>query len=83
MNYKIKIKAKAMKFIEKQPKDQKERIFKAIYKLPKLGDISKLKASDMFRLRVGDYRILFTIDDDILLIEIINANNRGDVYKNL
>lgn len=52
MIYKIKIRPKALKFIEKQDKFQRIRIYKAIYNLPN-GDIKKLSGSgNEYRLRV-------------------------------
>ena len=60
MTYEYNIRKKAMKFIRKQDKKQQERIFKAIYVLPTLGDIKKMIGEDnLYRLRVGDFRILF------------------------
>lgn len=52
MTYKIKIRAKALKFIEKQDKAQRLRIYKAIYNLPN-GDVKKLAGyKDEYRLRI-------------------------------
>ncbi len=52
MTYKIKIRPKALKFIEKQDKIQRLRIYKAIYNLPN-GDIKKLVGcKNEFRLRI-------------------------------
>ena len=52
MIYKIKIRPKALKFIEKQDKIQRIRIYKAIYNLPN-GDVKKLTNSrNEYRLRV-------------------------------
>lgn len=52
MIYKIKIRPKALKFIEKQDKTQRIRIYKAIYNLPN-GDVKKLASSkNEYRLRV-------------------------------
>ena len=39
------------------------------------------KISNLFRLRVGDYRILYTIDEAVKIISIENIDNRGDIYK--
>ena len=58
------------------------RIVKAIELLPNGEDIKKLKGhNDLFRLRVGDYRIIYTVDNGELIIYVIDINNRGDVYK--
>lgn len=37
----------------------------------------------MYRMRVGDMRVLYTIDDVVMVISIENIDNRGDVYKRL
>lgn len=80
MSFAIKIKKSAMKFIEKQDKAQQKRILRAIYNLPE-GDIKKLKGQEAYRLRVGDYRILYTIEYDVLVITVVAAGNRGQVYE--
>ena len=82
MKYNIIFKKKALKFILKQPKNQQNRIMDAIEKLPE-GDIVPVETTDKFRLRVGHYRILFTIDNNILKIVIVNAGNRGQIYKDI
>ncbi len=50
----------------------------AINKLPQ-GDVKKLQGQENYRLRVGDYRIIFDKNGEILYIEKID--NRGQVYK--
>jgi mRNA interferase RelE/StbE len=80
--YKIEISKKAIKFIEKQPKPKRNLLLKAIAQLP-AGDIKLLKGHDnLYRLRVGSYRIIYTIDNGNFIICVINADNRGQVYKN-
>ena len=81
--YKIVFQKAAQKFLEKQGKSTRLRIYKAIAKLPAGTDIKKLQGYDMYRLRVGTFRILYTIDDEIQIISIENIDNRGDVYKRL
>lgn len=85
MIYEYNIRKKAIKFIKKQNKDQQERILKAIYALPVIGDIKKLSGEyRLYRLRVGDYRILFEMypkTNTITLIDITDADNRGQIYK--
>jgi mRNA interferase RelE/StbE len=36
---------------------------------------------ELWRVRVGDYRILYTIDDKIRIVDIVNIGNRRDVYR--
>lgn len=79
--YRIKFERAAQKFLDKQDKRQRLRLYKAVYKLPDGTDIKKLRGHNLYRLRVGNYRILYMIDDEIHLINIENIDNRGDVYK--
>lgn len=80
--YRIIIKKPAKKFIDKLPKNEKQRIVKAIEKLPEGEDIKKLKGhNNIYRLRVGDYRILYTVDNGEFVVIVINAGNRGQIYN--
>ncbi len=82
MKYKIAIKKKAQKFIDKLNEPQQQRILHAIHQLPFTGDIKTMQGHQgLFRLRVGDYRILYTVDHGELIVVVVDAGNRGDVYK--
>ena len=35
----------------------------------------------LYRLRVGTYRVLFTVENDILTVRVLQIGNRGDIYK--
>lgn len=82
--YRIIIKKKAKKFIDKLPKNDRKRIASEIESLPNGEDIKKLKGEKnkgLLRLRVGDYRIIYSVDHGKLIIYVIDADNRGDIYK--
>lgn len=81
--YKIEFEKVALKFLDKQDKPQRMRLYKAISALPDGSDIKKLKGYDLFRMRVGNCRILYSIDTSVRIITIENIDNRGDVYKRL
>jgi len=80
--YRIELEKAAQKFLDKQDKQQRIRLYRAIYKLPYGKDIKKLKGCGFYRLRVGDCRIIYSIDETVRIITIENIDNRGDVYKN-
>ena len=80
--YSIIIKKKARKFLDKLPQSEQRRITNALQLLPHSGDIKQVKGYDNFmRLRVGDYRIIYTVDNNILTIYVLDAGKRGDIYK--
>lgn len=69
---------KAVKFLKKQTRSVQIRILTAISNLPS-GDVKKLQGRCGYRLRVGTFRIIF--DSDGSIIDIIDIENRGQVYK--
>lgn len=70
---------KAVKYINLSDKTTKKRLKESIEKLP-FGDIKKLKgATNGYRLRVGDLRVLFTMENDYIYID--NIIPRGQAYK--
>lgn len=68
----------AIKFLKRQDMPTRKRLVNAISAIPS-GDIKKLQGESGYRLRVGDYRIIFDRYGNILYIEKID--NRGQVYK--
>ena len=81
MRYKIKYEKECLKYLKKSNRNMQVRIINAINQLP-YGDVKKLQGSkEDYRLRVGNYRIVFSKDDENLIIFIIEIASRGEVYK--
>lgn len=74
----IRYSKQAQKFLAKQEISVRNRIIAAIEKLPG-GDVKRLKGSPYYRLRVGDVRVIFDRDGNILFV--IRIDSRGQVYK--
>ena len=85
MPYKIVIKKSAAKQITAVPKSVKESIFEHIFELseePRPPGCKKLKGEEnAWRIRIGNWRVVYTIEDEILTIEVIKVAHRKDVYK--
>ncbi len=45
------------------------------------SSVKALKGSDRYRLRVGDWRVIYTLHDDMLLILVLKVGHRGAVYR--
>lgn len=77
----IEYKKKAIKYINSADRAAKKRLKDAIEKIP-FGDIKKLTGfENEYRLRVGDLRVLFTVENNIITVNEIRP--RGQVYKGL
>lgn len=92
MNYKIVINTSAEKELKKLPAKIQDKIFAKIDSLaqePRPHGVKKLKEFDLpnlvfdsyYRVRAGDYRIVYSIEDDIITVTIVKIGNRKDVYE--
>jgi mRNA interferase RelE/StbE len=83
MIYKINIKKSAIKELESLPKHIKSKIAEKILALktdPRPDKVKKLISIEAYRIRVNDYRVLYTIDDSNKIIEILSIGHRKDIY---
>ena len=82
--YTVRIDASALKSLNALPKDDRKRLRDALDALaedPRPSGVKKLKGSDNdWRIRVGDYRILYEIRDKALVVRVIRIGNRKGVY---
>jgi mRNA interferase RelE/StbE len=85
--YSIRVKKKAEKQLAALPSDIAGRIVVAIDGLvtnPRSANSTKLQGyTNVYRIRVGNYRIIYSIEDAILTIEIIKIAHRQSVYNRL
>jgi mRNA interferase RelE/StbE len=71
----------SLNYLGRLERSHRKKIVSAIDKLPGHGDIKKMKGkklANLFRLRIGKYRIIYQIDVDI--IKILDIDTRGDIY---
>ena len=86
--YSLKINKKALKFLQSRSASERKIIKQKLNILRenpnshKLLDVKKLKnKGEYYRLRIGKIRIVYQIINKKLIILVINAGNRGDIYK--
>lgn len=87
MNYEIELSTEATKYLRKLDKPTRIRILNHLNLLaenPRHAelDIKKLQGKkNLYRLRVGTCRILYSIKEDLLVVYVVTIGSRGDVYK--
>jgi len=83
--YNIEWRPSTKKDLKRISKAEVQRIIKAIESLsgqPRPSGSTKLSGSDMtYRIRVGNYRVIYEIHDEIILIEVVKVGHRKDVYR--
>jgi mRNA interferase RelE/StbE len=83
-SYKILIKKAAAGELAKIPKKDLEKIVQRIRNLeqnPKPSGCRKLSGKDRYRLRQGDYRVVYAVDDSRHIVEVYKIGNRREIYK--
>lgn len=84
MPYEVTIRPKAAKALEKINDPDYSGIKKAIRSLggnPRPHGYKKLKGRDGYRIRIGDYRVIYDIFDNILTVDVVALGHRKDIYE--
>jgi mRNA interferase RelE/StbE len=83
--YRLLIKPSAVKEIEAIPlKRDRRRVLERISKLaqdPRPLGAEKISGQDKYRVRQGSYRILYAIEDQDLVVQVVKVGHRKDVYR--
>ena len=82
--YEISVKKSAVKELENIPKKELQKILKKIQALssePRPQGSQKLSHKEQYRIRQGDYRVIYSIDDDNLAVNIIKIGHRREIYR--
>ena len=84
--YKVRYRAGATKTLRRMPNNVAKTIVRKIDQLAKSpyapnNNVTRLKGVRGYRLRVGDWRVLYEIHDDVLVVEIIKIGPRGGIYR--
>jgi mRNA interferase RelE/StbE len=82
--YRIELRPAAVRALKKIHPEDKERVQGAIALLgqdPRPPKAIALSGRPGYRVRVGDYWIMYTIQDDVLLVVVVNLGHRRDIYQ--
>jgi mRNA interferase RelE/StbE len=83
-NYRIVITRSAAKELEDIPRKDRAKIVAKIQTLasdPRPSGSEKLAGDDKYRLRQGNYRVLYHIDDDAIVVTVVRIAHRREVYR--
>jgi mRNA interferase RelE/StbE len=83
-NYKLLIKPSAVKELEALPAKDRRRLVARLQRLssdPRPPGSEKLSGHDLYRIRQGNYRVLYSVEDLALVVLVIKVGHRRDVYR--
>ena len=84
MRYQVILPKSIQKELDRLPDDIASRILARLVGLetnPRPADVKKLKGRDAWRIRVGDYRVIYEIHDRALQIIVIAIGHRREIYR--
>jgi len=84
--YRLEFTPGANRQFRKLPKNLQARLtphLDALTQNPRPSGIEKLKGEEGYRLRVGDYRVLYEVRDKALLVLVVRVGHRREVYRKL
>jgi mRNA interferase RelE/StbE len=83
VSYEVFIARKANKAIARLPDMAYQRVKDAIADLandPRPPGCTKLSGREGYRIRIGDYRVIYRVNDQVRLVEVFRVAHRGDAY---
>ena len=82
--YKIELRWKAQRSLDRLPKDDFEAVLETVEGLantPRPKGVEKIKSAGLWRIRQGDYRIVYSIDDSQETVIILRVGHRLEIYR--
>lgn len=87
MTYEVEVTSAAARQILRLPAPEQKRVWRGINQLainPRPHGVEKLSgARDMWRVRVGNYRVVYTVDDTVRVVTVTRVAHRREVYRRL
>ena len=83
--FEVRIKRSVAKELLRLPKADNRRILSRIQALgenPRPQGCEKLAGRESYRIRQGNWRVVYTIDEDRVIVEVVRVGHRSDVYRN-
>lgn len=85
--YELKVRNQVTKYLDKLDSPTRKRLVKGIYELaedPFYGDVRKLGGyASMYGKRIGDFRILYEVARNELVVDVVKLKPRGQVYRDI
>ncbi|OGO01826.1 MAG: addiction module antitoxin [Chloroflexi bacterium RBG_13_52_12] len=84
--YRVELRRAVQKFLDRIQKQERTKIITALLELeqnPRPKGVEKVRNTELWRVREGDYRMIYHINDDEKIIIVVRIGHRRDVYRGL
>jgi mRNA interferase RelE/StbE len=84
--YRVELRRNSQKSLDKIQVQERSRIISILLELeqnPRPKGVEKIRGSELWRIREGDYRIVYFVDDNEKIVTVVRIGHRRDVYRGL
>ena len=84
--YQVELRRRAQRTLDRLPQTHFQAVIEAIKELaqtPRPRGVEKVKSTGLWRIRLGDYRIIYGVDDNQRIVTIVLIGHRREVYRSL
>jgi mRNA interferase RelE/StbE len=84
--YQVELRRNARKSLDRIQPQERSRILSALIELekdPRPHDVEKIKDTELWRIRKGDYRIVYAVDDKNKLVIVVKVGHRREIYRGI
>jgi mRNA interferase RelE/StbE len=84
--YEVELRRHAIKLLDRLQEPDYSRIIKVLLKIeqnPRPKGVEKIRGTDFWRIREGNYRVVYHISDESRKITVLRIGHRRDVYRSL
>jgi mRNA interferase RelE/StbE len=84
--YRVNLRHRVQQSLEKLQTKERQKIIEALLSLeqdPRLKGVEKIRGTELWRIRKGDYRIIYHIADEDKVITVVRIGHRRDVYRGI
>ena len=84
--YKVELRRRVQDKLDSLPESDREMVIGALLNLeedPRPRGVEKIRGKELWRVRKGDYRVVYDVDDDAKIVTVVRIGHRKDVYRGL
>jgi mRNA interferase RelE/StbE len=84
--YKVELRRRVWQSLDKLPEKERRVVITALETLeqePRPRGVEKIRGTELWRIRKGDYRVIYYIDDREQTITVVRIGHRRDVYRSI
>ena len=84
--YRVELRQRVQDKLDSLSESDREMVIDALLSLeenPRPRGVEKIRGKELWRVRKGDYRVVYDVDDNVKIVTVVRIGHRKDVYRGL